>query len=79
MQRTVPSERDIMVRNANLKKYVYDFGDHFPQVRGLIMPPSAYLIAWAEYLNSLLPIVNNLPVFKDKLSETGLAFTEEEV
>lgn len=68
-----------MVRNANLKKYVYDFGDHFPQVRGLIMPPSAYLIGWAEYLNSLLPLVNEVTAFKDRLSEAGLAFTEEEV
>lgn len=43
------------------------------------MPPSAYLIGWADYLNSLLPIVNNSKAFQNKLAEAGLEFDEEEL
>jgi hypothetical protein len=58
---------------------VYDFGDYFPHVRGLVMPPSAYLIAWADFLNSILPIVNDVLSFKAKISETGLEFEDDDI
>lgn len=68
------------MRNLKLKQFVYELGDYLPpHVRGVVMPPSKYLVTFADYLNHILLFSGDVKTFSKMFKDDGVPATEQEI